>query len=323
MSVRASLNPRAVARARGLPEGSTGDRVMLGVSILAGVLVVLLLGTVAFEVVKGAWGSITKFGVAFLWHSEWAPNIGKFGAATMLFGTAVTSVIALALAGPVGVAIGIFLALLAPGWIRFTIGPLVEMLAAIPSVILGLWGAIVLAPVMAEHVEPALHAAFGWLGIFGAPQTTGLSVFTAGIVLSVMVVPIIASLSRDLFFTVSQELKDGAEALGATRWEMIRGVVIPSTSSGLIAASMLGLGRALGEAIAVYQVIGTGSAIHLNFFQTGNTGAAQIASQIQFPVSVLHHQSLYYLAVILLVIGLLTNLLARMIARRYDVGRAL
>ena len=145
------------------------------------------------------------------------------------------------------------------------------MLAAIPSVILGFWGLLILAPFVHEHVEPFLHDTLGFIPIFGPPQTTGASVFTASLILTIMVIPIIASISRDLFLSVPRELQDGAAALGATRWEVVRGVVLPSTASGVIAASLLGLGRALGEAIAVAQVIGAGSTIQASLFETGDT----------------------------------------------------
>ncbi len=157
------------------------------------------------------------------------------------------------------------------------IGPLVELLAAIPSVILGFWGLLVLGPFLQAHVEPFLHSTFGFLPIFGSPETTGLSVFTASLILTIMVVPIIASISRDLFQSVPPELQDGASALGATRWEVVRGVVLPTTSSGVVAACLLGLGRALGEAIAVSQVIGAGSDIQASLFKSGDTLASRIA----------------------------------------------
>jgi phosphate transport system permease protein len=197
------------------------------------------------------------------------------------------------------------------------------MLAAIPSVILGFWGILFLAPFLHAHVEPFLHNTLGFLPIFGAPETTGLSIFTAGVILTVMVVPIIASLSRDLFLTVPRELKEGAEALGSTPWEVIRGVVLPSTVSGVVAAASLGLGRALGESIAVASVIGGGNVIHgASLFETGNSAAARIALDIQYYVSKLQLQSIFYLALILLALGVLTNLLARVVASRYDVSRA-
>ena len=212
-------------------EGSVGDIVLRGLCILAGLVSAFVLVDVAYQVISGAQPAIAKFGLGFIGHAVWAPNLGHFGAAAMLFGTGVTSLIALVIATPIAIAIAIYLAMLAPRTVRAIVGPLVEMLAAIPSVILGFWGIIVLAPFMQAHVEPFLHSVLGFTGVFGAVQTTGLSVFTAGVILTVMVVPIIASLSRDLFLTVPRELTDGAEALGATRWEVIRGVVLPSTFS--------------------------------------------------------------------------------------------
>jgi phosphate transport system permease protein len=302
-------------------EGSIGDRLMRGLCVLGGVVVGLILLDVIYQVLHGAQPAIAGFGLGFLRHIEWAPNLNHFGAAGMLYGTAVTSLIALIISTPMALAIGVYLSMLAPRAVRTIVGPLVEMLAAIPSVILGFWGIIVLAPFMQRHIEPALHSAFGFLPIFGPPQTTGLSVFTGGVILTVMVVPIIASLSRDLFLSVPGELRDGAEALGATRWEVIRGVVFPTTFSGISAAVMLGLGRALGEAIAVASVIGSGNVIHASLFETGNSLAARIALEIRYISSDLHRASLFYLALILLVIGLITNLIARGIASRYDVHR--
>jgi phosphate transport system permease protein len=195
------------------------------------------------------------------------------------------------------------------------------MLAAIPSVILGFWGLIVFAPFVHTHIEPWLHDTLGFIPIFGAPETTGSSVFTASLILAIMVVPIIASISRDLFLTVPVELKDGATALGATRWEMIRGVVLPSTASGVAAASFLGLGRALGEAIAVSQVIGKGSLIQASLFKTGDTLASRIASEFPGATTDLHVAALFYLGVILLAIGLISNLFAQWIGRRFDVAQ--
>jgi phosphate transport system permease protein len=303
-------------------ERSRGDTVLHGLCVLAGLIAAFVLVEVAYQVISGAAPSISKFGLGFLGHTAWAPNLSHFGAAVMLYGTAVTSLIAMLIAVPLSVAIAIYLSMLAPGTVRVIVGPLVEMLAAIPSVILGFWGVIFLAPFVQAHLEPWLHSWFGFLPIFGPPQTTGLSVFTAGLILTVMVVPIIASLSRDLFLTVPRELKEGAEALGATQWEVIRGVVLPSTISGVAAATTLGLGRALGESIAVLSVIGTGSSIHASTFLTGNTMAARIAQDIQYPVSKLQVHSIFYLALILLVFGVVTNLIARAVARRYDVNRA-
>lgn len=293
-----------------------GDGVLFVLCALAGLITVVVIAEVIYQVVSGAAPAISRYGWGFVWHSDWKPNLFVFGAGEMLFGTLVTAFMALALATPLGVAIGLFLSLLAPRGLRTVIGPLVEMLAAIPSVILGLWGVIVLAPVVQQHVEPFLHGAFGFIPIFGSPQTTGLSPFTAGLVLTIMVVPIVASLSRDLFLSVPRELQDGAAALGATRWEVIRGVVLPTTSSGVVAAALLGLGRALGEAVAVAFVIGGGSVIHASLFEPGTSIAARIIDEITGLDNKLHLSSLFYLALILLVIGVGTNLIAQLIGRR-------
>jgi phosphate transport system permease protein len=267
--------------------------------------------------------SISRFGVGFLTHSTWEPNFGIFGAGAFLYGTAVTSFIALLLAVPIGVSIALYLSMVAPRRLRSVIGPLVEMLAAIPSVILGFWGILVFAPFLQAHLEPFLHRLLGFLPIFGTPATTGTGLFNASLILTIMVVPIIASVSRDLFLTVPHELQDGATALGATRWEVLRGVVIPSAASGVIAAAFLGLGRALGEAIAVTQVIGAGNLIHASLFQTGDTLASRIADQYPGATTSLQIASLFYLGLILLVIGLLANVAAQLIGRRFDVRRVL
>jgi phosphate transport system permease protein len=312
---------RLVASRRGT-ERSRGDQIMRALCLAAGLLAAAVLVEIAYQVISGAQPAISTFGLGFLGHIDWAPNFSRFGAGVMLYGTAVTSVIAMVIAVPVSIAIALYLAMLAPRPVRAVVGPLVEMLAAIPSVILGFWGLIFLAPWVHIHLEPFLHSALGFIPIFGAPQTTGLSLFTAGLILTVMVVPIISSLSRDLFLTVPNELKEGAEALGATQWEVVRGVVLPSTVSGVAAATTLGLGRALGESIAVLSVVGTGAVIHKSLFETGNTLAARIANDIQYPTNELQIHSIFYLALILLVFGVTTNLIARGIARRYDVHRA-
>ncbi len=299
-----------------------GDGLLYGACALAALLGIAVMVGVVYEVVNGAGLAISHFGLAFVTDTKWSVPFEHFGAGVMLYGTLVTSTMALLLAVPLGIAIGLFLSLIAPPPVRAVVGPLVEMLAAIPSVILGFWGLLVLAPFTQKHVEPLLHDVLGFIPLFGPPQTTGTSVFTAGLVLTIMVLPIIAALSRDLFLTVPPELRDGAAALGATRWEVMRGVVLQSTRPGLAAVSCLGLGRALGEAIAVTQVIGAGNVIHRSLFSTGDTLASRIANQFPGAVSKLHISSLFYLALILLMIGLATNLFAVWIERRFSLQGA-
>ncbi len=312
-------NPRAVrSRARRKRLDRVGDRLLYGICLSAALLGGLVIALIAYQIVDGATPAISKFGLGFLTDTTWQPNFGVFGAGSLLFGTLVSSFFALLLGGPVAVAIGLYLSLLAPKGVRSVIGPLVEMLAAIPSVILGFWGILVLAPFAREHFEPFLHSTFGFLPIFGSPETTGSSVFTASLILAIMVIPIIASISRDLFLAVPREVQEGASALGATRWEVVRGVILPSTASGVVAASLLGLGRALGEAIAVAQVIGAGSEVQASLFKTGDTLASRIANQFPGALTELHKSALFYCGVILLVIGVVSNLTAYWIGRRFS-----
>jgi phosphate transport system permease protein len=325
MSVRPGHGPSPRARTRARPRlrigDRAGDRLLHGLALLAAVVACAVILEIAYQLVSGSRLAISHLGLGFLVHSQWKANFDVFGATVFLFGTAVTSAMALALATPIAIGIGLYLALMAPRGVRGVVGALVEMLAAIPSVILGLWGILVLGPFLRAHVEPWLHNALGALPIFGAPAASGSSVFTAGVILTIMVVPIIASISRDLFATVPRELQEGAAALGATPWEVVRGVILPSTASGVAAAACLGLGRALGEAIAVTQVIGGGNEIHTSLFTTGDTLAGRIANEFQNATTLLHKSSLFYLALILLVIGVVTNLLAQWIGRRFDRHR--
>ncbi len=299
-----------------------GDRALYGVCLLAALLCVVTIVLIGYQVVHGAGPAISRYGLGFLTDTTWQPNFGQFGAGSLIFGTAVSSFFALLLGAPIAISIGLYLSLLAPTGVRGVVAPLVEMLAAIPSVILGFWGVLVLAPFVQGTLEPWLHDKLGFIPILGAPEPTGAGIFTASLILTSIVVPIIASISRDLCQAVPRDVQDGAEALGATRWEVVRGVVLPSTASGVAAAALLGLGRALGEAIAVAQVIGAGSEIQASLFRTGDTLAARIANQFPGALTEMHKASLFYLGVILLVIGLASNLVAQWIGRRfsYDTG---
>ncbi len=322
----AVLNPVNDSRARSARRRKRadrlGDRALHGVCLLAALLCIVAIVLIGYQVVHGAGPAISKYGLGFLTETTWQPNFGQFGAGSLIFGTAVSSFFALLLGAPIAISIGLYLSLLAPSGVRGVVAPLVEMLAAIPSVILGFWGVLVLAPFVQGSLEPWLHDKLGFIPIFGAPETTGSSIFTASLILTIMVVPIIASISRDLFQAVPSDLQDGASALGATRWEVVRGIVLPSTASGVVAASLLGLGRALGEAIAVAQVIGAGSEIQASLFETGDTLAARIANQFPGALTEMHKASLFYLGVILLVIGLASNLIAQWIGRRFAYREA-
>jgi phosphate transport system permease protein len=225
------------------------------------------------------------------------------------------------IATPLSIAIGLYLSELAPRGARTLIASLVELLAAIPSVVLGLWGILVLGPFVGKDLEPWLHRHLGFIPLFGgSPENAGMLV--AILVLTIMIVPITSSICRELFLGVPAELEQGALALGATRWEMVRGVILPYTRTGVSAAILLGLGRAVGEAIAVSQTLGAGHGIHWSLFVTGDTLASKLAEEYQGSVSKLQTASLVYLAAILLVISLLVNLTAQFIARRFSYERA-
>lgn len=305
-----------------------GDLLLQGFAGLAAAAATALVVLITWKVIEGALPSIDRYGIRFVVRNAWNPVIGRelYGAASFLFGTAVTSIGALLLAGPLALGIAMYLTELAPRTLRGPVTALVETLAAIPSVVMGLWGILVLGPILHAHVDPWLHGRLGFIPLFGT-SLTGSGIFTAMIVLAIMILPIVASITRELFLGVPRELKEGALALGTTRWEMVRGVVLPHARSGIAAALILGLGRAIGEAIAVTQVSGGisgSSGIQWNLFGTGDTLASKIASSYQGATSTLETSSLVYLGLILLVFSLVVNLAAqwivRRVARRQGVG---
>ena len=292
--------------------GDVSLQTAAGVAAAAATILVFL---IAYKVVRGAQPAIETYGLQFIDRVAWDPVKNVYGAGSFLFGTALTSLLALAIAAPLAIGIALFLTELAPRRLRGPVTALVETLAAIPSVVIGLWGILVLGPILRDHVEPGLHSALGFVPLFGEPGA-GASIFTAIVVLTIMILPIVSSICRELFLGVPHELKEGALALGTTRWEMVRGVVFPYARGGIAAALILGLGRAVGEAIAVTQVIGGGVFIHWNLFDTGDTLASKIAGVYQGASTNLEVASLVYLALILLVFSLVANLAAQWIVRR-------
>jgi phosphate transport system permease protein len=292
-----------------------GDFALRVISGAAAVTVVIVLVMIAYKVIDQGSSAISTFGLGFLTSSEWNAVTDQYGALDLIWGTLVTSLIALVIAVPVAIAIGLFLSELAPRRLRAPVGALVELLAAIPSVVLGLWGILVMGPFLEAHVEPFLNKYLGFIPAFsGAPSNVGL--LPACFVLTIMIVPIVASISRELFDGVPGDLKQGALALGSTRWEMVRGVAIPQVGAGLVAGVILGFARAIGEAIAVSQVIGGTLGRPSSLFGSADTLASRIANQYQGAATTLQTSSLAYLAAILLVMSLVVNLTAQLIVRR-------
>jgi phosphate transport system permease protein len=297
-----------------------GDTLFRGLALAASAGSVFLLGWIAYKILDLAWPSIQHFGLSFIWTEAWDPVTEQFGALTFIYGTALTSLIALVIAVPISIGIALFLTEIAPKKLAAPIATMVELLAAIPSVVLGLWGILVFGPWIAEHLEPFLQDHFGFLPIFsGSPSQAGI--LPAALVLTIMIVPITSAICRELFLRVPRDLTDGALALGSTRWESIRGVTLTYAAPGISAAVLLGLGRAFGEAIAVTQVIGGGNSINVSWFATGDTLASRIASQYQGATSQLQAGSILYLAAILMAISLVTNVAAQLIVRRFEKAR--
>ncbi len=319
MSVSAASAEQGGLESRRSLRDRVGDFALRWISALAAVGVVALIALIIYKVINEARPSMSTFGLGFLSDSTWNAVTNQFGALDFLVATFYVTSVAVLLAAPVAIAIGLYLSELAPGGVRGVVGSLVEMLAAIPSVVLGLWGILVLGPVVHNQFGPWLNDAFGWTPFFATRPISGSTMFTAVLVLTIMIVPITAAISRDLFLQVPADIKEGAVGLGLTRWEMVRGVMFPYTRGGLISAVLLGAGRALGEAIAVTQVIGTTATLTANLFDTGDTLASRIAAQYQGAASNLQVASLFYLGVILMVISLIVNFAALLIVRRYEI----
>jgi phosphate transport system permease protein len=299
-----------------------GDLLFKGISLLAAVGSVFLLGLIAWKVFDLAWPAIQDFGLSFLWTQEWNPATDVYGALVFIYGTVLTSLIALCLATPLSIAIALFLTEMAPRKLAAPVATMIELLAAIPSVVLGLWGILVFGPWVAQHLEPfvadTLH--LGFLPIFsGSPNQVGI--LPASLILTIMIIPITSAICRELFSRTPQDLMDGSLALGSTRWEAIRGVMFAYAAPGIVAAVLLGLGRAFGEAIAVTQTIGSANQINVSWFATGDTLASRIASQYQGATSQLQVSAILYLAAILMLISLVTNVAAQLIVNKFERAR--
>jgi len=266
--------------------------------------------------------AIERFGWGFLTSAEWNPVFERFGALIPIVGTLLTTAIAILVAAPLGFGVALFLAELAPNWLRQPVGVAIELLAAVPSIVYGMWGLFTFAPVMAETLQPWLAEHFGFLPLFSGPPM-GVGILTAGLVLALMILPFIASVMRDVFLMVPQNLKEAAYGMGATTWEVVRGVMLPYGARGIIGALFLGIGRALGETMAVTFVIGNAYELSISLFAPGNSIASTIANEFTEADSDLHLAALIELGLVLFAITFLTLALAQWwIARSARQGGA-
>ncbi|MEI8105122.1 MAG: phosphate ABC transporter permease subunit PstC [Actinomycetes bacterium] len=320
--MEAAADPVSVLRRTRHTLDRVGDSGLRLITAAAAALVVLIIVAIIWKVIDGAWPAVHHFGLGFIWNTEWNPVTGVFGARWLILGTLEISFGAVLIAAPLSIAIGLFLSELAPPAIRGPIGSLIEMLAAVPSVVVGLWGILVLGPFMRSDIEPFLHDYLGWIPIFsGSPSQNG--VLIAIVVLTMMIIPITSSICRELFSGVPRDIKEASIGLGATHWEMVRGVVVPHVRGGVVAGVILGLGRALGEAIAVTQVIGNSlRGLGISLFGPGNSLASQLATEYQGAGTNLEVSALFYLALLLLAITFVTNFVAQRIVHRFDRAHA-
>jgi phosphate transport system permease protein len=294
-----------------------GDRAFGWATLGAGAVVLLVLGAIALTTTSKAWPAFDAMGLEFFTSKRWAPNEGIFGARALVFGTLYTAIIALTLAVPVSFGIAMFTTQVAPAGLRKWIVSVVDLLAVIPSVVFGLWGILFLAPKLPD-VFDRLHDLFGPIPVLGwifGNVAGGKSFLTAGVILAVMITPIITSLAREVIDTTPPSDREAAYALGATRWEMIRGAVLPHSKGGLVGAVMLGLGRAMGETIAVALTIGSGKSIGWNVFASGDTMPAVIANEWGEAEGT-WRAALIALAVTLFLLTIVVNLAATAIVQR-------
>jgi phosphate transport system permease protein len=289
-----------------------GDDVFQWLTFVMAFSVFVLIALIGFQLFEGARPSIHKFGWHFLVTSNWDPVNGVFGALPYIFGTLVTSFIALLIAVPLSVATAVFLTELAPLWLRQPLIMFIELLAAIPSVILGFWGFYVMVPWLHAHVYPLLRSSLGFLPFFQGPDH-GPCILSAGIILAVMIIPIITSVSREILRSVPGLQREAAYALGATRWEVTRIAVLSYAKRGLFGAVILGLGRALGETMAVTMLIGNAPYIGWSVFAPGQTLASVIANEFTEASDPLYSSALFHVALVLLGVTLLVNALARLL----------
>jgi phosphate transport system permease protein len=311
----------ARSRSKVLGRLKLGDAVFRHLTRAAAFAVLIILSGVIVSLAIGSWPALSQFGFGFLISERWNPVTENFGALAPIYGTLVTSFIAMLIAVPVGLLIAMFLTELCPQWLRRPIGIAIELLAGIPSIIYGIWGLFIFAPFLQETLQPALINTLGELPILSAlfeGPPYGIGVLTAGLILAIMVLPFITSISRDVFEAVPTVLKEAAYGVGCTTWEVVRYVVLPYARVGVIGGIMLGLGRALGETMAVTFVIGNAHKVHASVLAPGTTISATIANEFTEAVGDLYTSSLIALGLILFVITFIVLAAARFMLARMN-----
>ena len=305
--------------ASGRRGGVIGDVVFRSLTFLFALLVLLILGGVIVALIEGALPAFRTFGLSFIATEVWNPVTEKFGALAPIYGTLVTSAIAMLVGIPVAFGVALFITEICPLWLKRPLATMIELLAAIPSIIYGIWGLFVFAPFVQEYIEPAIINTFGQIpgiGALFAGPPLGIGILTAGFILAIMVLPFISSIMRDVFETVPPMLKESAYGLGATRTEVVLWVVLPFTRIGVIGGIMLGLGRALGETMAVTFVIGNAHSISASILQPGTTISASLANEFTEAFSDLYRSSLIALGLILFVITFIVLAIAKLMLLR-------
>jgi phosphate transport system permease protein len=307
------MSEQITTKARSYAAVAAFDRLFL-VAIYAAVALFVLLVTMLFvELVRGSWTSIAAFGIRFLWTSQWNPVTQQFGALPLIYGTVVSSLIAIVLAGFVGIFAAAYLAEFAPRWLARPLSFVIELLAAVPSVVFGLWGLFILAPFVRTTLGPFLEKTLGFLPMFTGPIYNGTGLFTAGLILALMILPTVTAISREVIVAIAQDLREASMSLGATKWETVARIVLPAARVGIFGAIVLALGRAMGETIATTMVIGNRPQIAASFFAPSYTLASVIANEFTEANGRLYISALLELGLLLFVVSFIINGLARIL----------
>jgi phosphate transport system permease protein len=311
-----------VALPQGFRAQKIADHLFRGVTLACAVIVLLTLVAILGALLWGSMPAFRALGFSFFARQVWNPVTEEFGALAPIYGTLVTSAIAVLLGVPVSFGIAMFLTQLAPRWMRRPVGTAIELLAAVPSIIYGMWGLFVFAPFFAQHLQPWMLTHLGALrgvGVLFQGPPLGIGMLTAGVILAIMIVPFISAVMRDVFETVPAVMRESAYSIGATTWEVIWNVILPYTRTSVIGAIMLGLGRALGETMAVTFVIGNAADIHASLFLPGATISSTIANEFTEAVGDIHYASLIALGLTLFLVTITVLALAKLMLRRLDL----